>query len=128
MLRLFGIQECPLRSDRITFSRYGLRTRTLLRAKKAAEDIGFEVLHMYVDGLWIKKEGLNKPEHFQEILEAIKGKTGIPIALDGVYKWIVFLPSKVDFRVPVPNRYFVVFQSGEIKVRGIEGAGKINRL
>ena len=75
---------------------------------------------MYVDGLWIQKEGLSKSEDFQELLETIKGKTGIPIALDGVYKWIVFLPSKVDSRVPVPNRYFGVFQCGEIKVRGIE--------
>ena len=30
----------------------------LLRAKEAAEDLGFTVLHMYVDGLWVKKKGL----------------------------------------------------------------------
>ena len=40
--------------------------------------------------------------------------------MDGVYRWVVFLPSRVDERVPVANRYFGVFQSGEIKVRGIE--------
>ena len=27
----------------------------LLRAKEAAEDLGFEVLHMYVDGLWVQQ-------------------------------------------------------------------------
>ncbi|MBA4379550.1 MAG: hypothetical protein C0393_02490, partial [Anaerolinea sp.] len=34
--------------------------------------------------------------------------------------WVVFLPSRVNERVPVPNRYFGVFQDGSIKVRGIE--------
>ncbi len=29
----------------------------LLRAKEAAEDLGFTVLHMYVDGLWVKQDG-----------------------------------------------------------------------
>jgi len=38
--------------------------------------------------------------------------------MDGVYRWVVFLPSRVNERVPVANRYFGVFQSGEIKVRG----------
>ncbi len=36
------------------------------------------------------------------------------------YRWVVFLPSRVDERVPVANRYFGVFQDGSIKVRGIE--------
>lgn len=92
----------------------------LLRAKEAAEDLGFEVLHMYVDGLWVQKENLAKPSDFDELLEVIREHTGIPIALDGIYKWVVFLPSKLNSRVPVPNRYFGVFQNGEIKVRGIE--------
>ncbi len=92
----------------------------LLRAKEVAEDLGFEVLHMYVDGLWVQKENLANPSNFDELLEVIREHTGIPIALDGIYKWVVFLPSKLNSRVPVPNRYFGVFQNGEIKVRGIE--------
>jgi len=36
------------------------------------------------------------------------------------YRWVAFLPSRVDDRVPVANRYFGVFQDGSIKVRGIE--------
>jgi len=92
----------------------------LLRAKEVAEDLGFEVLHMYVDGLWVQKEHLANPSDFDELLEVIREHTGIPIALDGIYKWVVFLPSKLNSRVPVPNRYFGVFQNGEIKVRGIE--------
>ena len=92
----------------------------LLRAKDVAEEEGFEVLHMYVDALWVKKKGCSKPEHFSELIQKINHRTGLTINLDGVYRWVAFLPSKIDARVPVANRYFGVFQSGEIKVRGLE--------
>jgi DNA polymerase-2 len=92
----------------------------LLRAKEAAEDLGCEVLHLYVDGMWVKKPGWSTAADFQPLLEGILARTGLPIALDGVFRWVAFLPSRLDARVPVPNRYFGVFQDGEIKVRGIE--------
>ncbi len=92
----------------------------LLRAKEAAEDLGFEVLHLYVDGMWIAKPGASQVPDFQPVLEAINERTGLPIALEGVYRWIAFLSSRQDARVPVANRYFGVFQDGSIKVRGIE--------
>jgi len=92
----------------------------LLRAKEAAEDLGFEVLHLYVDGMWIKKPGSVTVADFQPLLDEIVTRTGLPIGLDGVYRWVAFLPSRMDARIPVANRYFGVFQSGEIKVRGIE--------
>lgn len=92
----------------------------LLRAKEVAEEEGFEVLHMYVDALWIKKKGCNRPEHFSDVITRINERTGLAINLDGIYRWVSFLPSKVDSRIPIANRYFGVFQSGEIKLRGIE--------
>lgn len=92
----------------------------LLRAKEVAEAEGFEVLHMYVDSLWVKKKGFNKPEHFNELIEKINLRTGLTINLDGIMRWVAFLPSKTDARVPIPNRYFGVFQSGEVKIRGLE--------
>jgi DNA polymerase II len=92
----------------------------LLRAKEAAEDQDFEILHMYVDGLWVHKEGCTQPADFEALLADISERTGLPISMDGVYRWVVFLPSRVEKRVPVPNRYFGVFQDGSIKVRGIE--------
>ena len=92
----------------------------LLRAKEAAEDLGFTVLHMYVDGLWVKKIGAAHPADFQELLGQIAARTGLSISLDGIYRWVAFLPSRQDARVPVPNRYFGVFQDGSLKVRGLE--------
>ena len=92
----------------------------LLRAKEAAEDMGFTVLHLYVDGLWVKKPGAKTVNDFQPLLEEILSRTHLPIALEGVYRWVAFLPSRVNKRVPVANRYFGVFQDGSLKVRGIE--------
>ncbi len=37
----------------------------LLQAKEAAEELGFTVLHMYVDGLWIQKAGSSEVADFQ---------------------------------------------------------------
>jgi DNA polymerase-2 len=92
----------------------------LLRAKETAEDADCTVLQLYVDGLWIGHPGWKDPGDFQAVIEAIHQRTGLPIALEGVYRWIAFLPSRQDSRVPVPNRYFGVFQDGGLKVRGIE--------
>jgi DNA polymerase II len=92
----------------------------LMRAKEAAEDQGFTVLHLYVDALWIQKPGASRPEDFRSLLDEVASRTGLSIALDGVYRWVAFLPSRVDDRVPVANRYFGVFQDGSLKVRGIE--------
>ncbi|HUF37996.1 MAG TPA: DNA polymerase domain-containing protein, partial [Anaerolineales bacterium] len=91
----------------------------LLDAKEAAEDAGYRALHLYVDGLWVQRDGLEKPAEMDGLLDEIAHRTGLPIALEGIYDWIAFLPSRVDARLAVPNRYFGRFQSGEIKMRGI---------
>ena len=92
----------------------------LLRAKEAAESLDCDVLQLYIDGIWVKHPDWKTQKDFQIVLDAIVEDTRLPIALEGVYRWIAFLSSKQDQRVPVPNRYFGVFQDGTIKVRGIE--------
>ena len=92
----------------------------MLQAKEVAEDMGFTVLHMYVDCLFVQQEGFHTPADFTPLMSAIEEKTGIPIALEGVFKWVAFLSSKRDARVPVPNQYFGAFQDGTLKYRGIE--------
>lgn len=87
----------------------------LLRAKEIAEARGFRMLHAIVDSLWVKGEGDPR-----ELGDAIARETGLPIALEGVYKWIHFYPSRSNPRVGVHNRYAGAFESGKLKVRGIE--------
>ena len=70
--------------------------------------------------MWVKKTGCAKVGDFDALLDDIVIRTGLPISLDGIYKWVAFLSSRSNKRVPVANRYFGVFQNGEIKMRGIE--------
>jgi DNA polymerase-2 len=92
----------------------------LLLAKEAAEAQGCTVLHLYVDGLWVSRPGASRVADFQPLLDEIAARSGLPIALDGIYRWVAFLPSRRNERIPVANRYFGVFQDGSLKVRGIE--------
>ena len=90
----------------------------LLSAKEIAEREGFAFLHGLTDAIWVKKEDA-ATEDYRRLSERITAETGMPIALEGVYKWLAFLPSKRNPRVAVPNRFVGVFGNGEVKVRGI---------
>ncbi len=91
----------------------------LLRAKEVAEDLGFHFVHAIVDSLWLKKDSADDQE-IEQLRLKIEEATGLPIGLEGRYRWIKFCASKVNPEVGVPNRYFGVFTNGESKVRGIE--------
>jgi DNA polymerase elongation subunit (family B) len=89
----------------------------LLKAKEVAEYFGFEVLHGLVDSLWVR--GKAKVEHLEELCELISAEIGIDINLEGRYRWIVFLPNRSN-GVGAMNRYYGLFENGELKVRGVE--------
>jgi DNA polymerase-2 len=74
---------------------------------------------MYVDALWIRKEGGIDKGELDTLLEEIQLNTGVPIALDGIYRWLVFLPSRQNENRSVPNRFFGAFEDGSLKIRGI---------
>ncbi|MGQ0795664.1 MAG: DNA polymerase domain-containing protein [Nitrosopumilaceae archaeon] len=90
----------------------------LLQAIKISEKNGFKVLHGIVDSLWIHKKNATRSD-YDDIRNKIAEETGFDLSLD-VYNWIVFLPSKENKIVPVPNRYFGSNQNHELKLRGIE--------
>jgi DNA polymerase-2 len=92
----------------------------LLRTKELVEARGFRVLHLYVDGLWIYKPGARRRPDYDALLEEIHAQTGLQIGLEGVYRWLAFLPSRTEPRVAVANRYFGAYEDGTLKVRGIE--------
>ena len=93
--------------------------KVLVDAARVAERRGFKVMHGIVDSLWLKKEGADE-EDFQRLRREIEAETKFAISFEGVYKWIAFLPSKVDAGVPVLNQYFGAYRDGKLKVRGIE--------
>jgi DNA polymerase elongation subunit (family B) len=91
----------------------------LLKTARLAEDHGFEVIHGIVDSLWIKKAGVT-PKEVAEFCREASSLVGVPLNVEGKYRWVVFLPSKILPEVPVLNRYYGVFEDGRIKMRGIE--------
>lgn len=90
-----------------------------LKVAKAAEKYGFRIIHGIVDSIWIQKKG-TKQRDYLELKEAIEDKIGFSISFEGIYRWIVFPPSKVNNNLPVVNRYFGAFEDSNIKIRGIE--------
>jgi len=96
-----------------------LAREKLLVAKETAEARGFRVLHALVDSLYVQREGAIR-EDYANLSQEITQRTGLPMALEALYRYVVFLPSKQSPEIPVPNRFFCVSEEGELKVRGLE--------
>jgi DNA polymerase-2 len=92
---------------------------TLLVAKETAEDRGYEVLHALVDSLYVYKHGATRGD-YEKLAQEIERLTRLPLAIEAIYRYVVFLPSRQFEDVPVPNRFFAVSEEGELKVRGLE--------
>ena len=110
--------------------------RVLLKGVRVAESHGFRVLHGIVDSIWIIKQGATY-EDYLKLKETIEQNTDCAISFEGIYKWIAFSHSKRNnnhdrissMHIPVPNRYFGVFEDDDnnnnninrcLKVRGLE--------
>jgi len=104
----------------------------LLTAKEICEARDYTILHGLTDCLWITKEpgrggGQGAPlpgppphlSDLQDLCNRITAATGVVMALEGVYRWVVFLPSRVQAGRSVANRYYGVFVDGTLKYRGL---------
>jgi DNA polymerase-2 len=90
----------------------------LLQAKEICEVHGYELLHALTDSVWIRQPGLTE-EELLALCREITAATDVTMSLEGRYRWIVFLPSKVRPHLAVANRYFGVFWDGTLKARGL---------
>jgi DNA polymerase elongation subunit (family B) len=88
----------------------------LVRTMEIAEQYGYEVLHGIVDCLWLKPDGFRDHESF---CTHVSREIDIPLDLEGIYKWLVFLPNKTT-GVGALNRYYGLFQDDTLKIRGID--------
>lgn len=90
----------------------------LLQAKEICEAQGYTLVHALTDAVWIRKAGLTD-EALLALCAEVETTTGVPMHLEGRYRWIVFLPSKVRPQLAVATRYFGVFADGTLKARGL---------
>lgn len=91
----------------------------IISAAELAEELGFEVIHGIIDSLYIHKENLRE-EDVEAFCKEVEYATGIPISNEGIFRWVMYLPSINDKERPMPSRYFGVYRDGRIKARGIE--------
>ena len=96
------------------FSREALKKATAI-----AESKGFRLVHGIVDSMWLEKKDAAIDE-YKFLCDEIERELDLPISFEGRYKWIVFLNSRVNPKLPVLNRYYGVFEDGSLKVRGID--------
>jgi DNA polymerase elongation subunit (family B) len=89
-------------------------------ARKTAETLGYDVLHLIIDSLFVKKQQHATYQQYMKLKEEIERITNFDISFEGEFKWIAFLSSKSNPKIGVPNRYFGCYQDGTIKDRGIE--------
>ncbi len=88
------------------------------KAKLIAEELGFEVLHVYVDSLMLTRAGASR-EDCLALANEIKRETELAIDLENMYSWFAFLSSRQNPNISVANRFYGIAASGEHKIRGI---------
>jgi DNA polymerase-2 len=115
-----GFRAAPLSSPTIFENVNKNGREAMIKAKEIAEVEQYEVLHAYIDGLFLKSHSQRSQAEIQYLLDEITRRTDLPISIEGIFNWVVFLGSKGNSLFSVPNSYFGAFQNGTIKVRGIE--------
>ena len=96
----------------------------MTRARELAQGMGFEMVHTMTDCAFFSRPGMTRADAAR-LARAVSKDVGVPMDVEGVYRWVVFLPSKIHSKsgrgtVGVPNRYYGKFHDGNLKVRGIE--------
>ena len=95
-----------------------LSRKAILQAKRMAERMGFSVLHLYIDSLFVWRADAAK-EEVQTLADEIEKQTGLPMDLENIYSWFAFLSSRQNPNVTVSNKFYGVAENGKRKVRGV---------
>ncbi len=96
-----------------------LSRKIIMQARAVAESMGFEVLHLYVDSLFVSKPGASQDD-FQRLAQAIQASTNMPMDFDGtIFPWFAFLSTRDKSYLGVANRFYGLAPNGEHKVRGL---------
>ena len=94
---------------------------SLLTAKQIAEEKGYLMLHGITDCIFIQKPDRSNftREELQTLCREVTEAVNVELAIEGIFSWLVFPPSKQDSELPVTNRYFGRFEDGTMKIRGL---------
>lgn len=93
----------------------------LLTAMRLAEEAGYELVHAITDCIFIQRSDKSPftDEDIRRLCRRIFEETSVEMSCEGIYSWVLFLPSRSDDRMPVANRYLGRFNTGKLKMRGV---------
>jgi DNA polymerase elongation subunit (family B) len=80
--------------------------------------MGFDVLHLYIDSIFVCRRDASQ-EDFQALVEEIEKETSLPMDHENTYSWFAFLSSRENQNVSVSNKFFGVAENGKHKIRGV---------
>lgn len=123
---IFGYQACThkkIGTIEIHETINAIARETMVETVHLAEQHGFQVLHAIVDSLYVKKSNATKQE-IHELIRAVNEKTRLVLEYKATFQRMVFLPSIVNPRLPVPGRFYGLQANGEMKLHGIEARQK----
>lgn len=91
----------------------------LVKTINIAMQEGFEVIYADSDSIFVKKRDANR-QNYENLAKTIQKETGLPIALDCHYKFLVLLRQEADPNLGATRRYFGKLMTGDLHYRGIE--------
>lgn len=95
---------------------------SMTQTRQIAQAHGFRMVHALTDCAFLHKPGVTRAEVLH-LARRVTQAVGVPLEVEGIYRWLVLLPSKLHSTtspVGVPNRYYGKFEDGTLKVRGLE--------
>ena len=124
LVTLYGTSGCCWNrfGNVLAFEEINKKSReTMIKTKDIAEQRGFEVVYADCDSIFVKKRGATK-EGYENLAKEISEQTGLPMALDHHYKFLIFLPLQADPSgiMEAQKHYFGITYDGEVVARGIE--------
>lgn len=124
LVTLYGTSGCCWNrfGNVLAFEEINRRSREImLRTVDFAQLRGFEIIYADCDSIFVKKSGATK-EDYERLAEEIGKHTGLPIALDHHYKFLILLPLEADPSgiMEAQKHYFGILYDGEVIARGVE--------
>jgi len=121
---LYGTSGCCWNrfGNVLCFEEINSRSReAMIVARDCAQGMGFEVVYGDTDSIFVKKRGAARDD-YDGLCGEINRRTGLPIALDHHYKFLILLPLESDpsGNMEAQKHYFGVLTNGELVARGIE--------
>ena len=121
---LYGTSGCCWNrfGNVLCFEEINHRSRkVVVQTKNLAQRHGFEVIYADTDSLFVKKPRATRAD-YTALSQIISRCTGLPIALDHYYSFLLLLPLETDPLgvMDAQKRYFGILTDGKLITRGIE--------